>query len=174
MNTYTRALQVIPSPYAAIPTPNVVRSGSTSAVGASPVGGFIEVAGYDFPQLFADNVLGPGDVVYFYNDFIAFELLQPLGIANPERVLVNMDLSVYGPSFDFKIYANSPKTTLPNQGCSIYSNTDGNPVYNIHLASGDIIGSYAYPLIMSLGVIYDISAVKIEVAGDYTNLWALW
>jgi hypothetical protein len=154
--TFSRALRVIPSDNAVVPSPYLIHTGANSGVAANKL---ISITG-DFVF---DNVQ-VGDVVYNISGATAATVVA---IDSQTQLSLNANIFTTGGQ-TFKIYQQSPQTGAGNSGCFLYVGGAGN--VTVTTIGGDDVTFNAVPIGTILHV--QVSAVKSSTTATLIN--ALW
>lgn len=128
LNTYTRAIQVIPSAYCDIPNPSLlIIEGVTTSSGANK----IICTSIDF----ISYGVSVGDIVYVYSDSIAATVINV-----EDSHTLELNTLGEGPSsgVGFFIYAGSQKNYAAKSGCVIYP-VDSSELSDVTTVGGDLI-----------------------------------
>jgi hypothetical protein len=149
---FTRALPVIPSDKANVPSPYLIVSGLATDVGTNQ----LICADVDFIEV---NVQ-PGDIVY---DIPAQRAVTVVSVIDANTLEINDDVISTGELF--RIYQASSQTGLGNQGCCLLSNGT---------ADADVvtIGGDSVVLHLAEGIVCPVQVIKVNSSG--TDLVALW
>jgi len=159
----SRAIQVIPSNNANIPTPNLLVTGTaTSAVTNQLVdstANFIVTT-----TTGVQYAVNTGDIVYNGSTDQIATIVQ---VIDANTLLLNVDIMGSGDSYS--IYQEGPQTGLNNQGAVLYIGGAGN--IRVTTSGNDII-TFAG---IQAGTFFPVNVVKVWSAGtDCTEIIALW
>lgn len=159
----SRALQVIPSDDANIPTPNLLVTGTaTSAVTNQLVdstANFIVTT-----TTGVQYAVNTGDIVYNGSTDQIATIVQ---VIDANTLLLNVDIMGSGDSYS--IYQEGPQTGLNNQGAVLYIGGAGN--IRVTTSGNDII-TFAG---IQAGTFFPVNVVKVWATGtDCTEIIALW
>lgn len=124
-NTFSRALQVIPSNDCDIPFPNLIVEGLILVTNDDQ---FTEAGIVDFTQY---NIK-QGDIVYFTDSQIAASVIS---VDSDKKITVNINISSV--SGNFVIYQASSQTGLGNPGCYLYVPSE--QAINVVTIGGDFV-----------------------------------
>ena len=164
----SRALEVIPSQDANIPTPNVLIDSS-----AQIAGDLLIDATANFIITTPTGVqykVNPGDVVYITSLPAAATIVQ---VVNATTLKLNVSVGTYALEF-YKVYQEGAQTGLFNQGCVLYVGT-GAPTTGGFLAvrtsGNDFVTFYK----VQSGTFIPVNVTKVLSSGtDCTDIIALW
>jgi hypothetical protein len=154
--TFSRALRVIPSDNAVIPSPYLIHTGANTGVQTNKL---ISITG-DF---IADNVK-TGDVVY---DISAGTAATVVSVDSQTQLTLNANIFTTGGQ-SFKIYQQSPQTGAGNAGCFLYVGGTGN--VTVTTIGGDDIVFNGVPA----GTTLPIQVLSVKSATTATLINALW
>jgi hypothetical protein len=159
----SRALQVIKSDNANVPTPNLLASGTSTSIVTDQLidtnANFI-ITNTNGVQ-YAVNV---GDVVYLPNAGQAATIVQ---VVNATTLLLNVNLGL-GIN-DYKIYQQGPQTGLGNQGAVLYVGNAGDITVT---TSGNDIVVFAN---VQAGTFIPVNVIKVWSNGtNASSILALW
>ena len=155
--TFSRALRVIPSDNAVIPSPYLIHTGANTSVVTNKL---ITVTG-DF---IFDNV-ATGDVVYNTSASTAATVVS---VDSQTQITLNANIFPTGGQ-SFSIYQQSPKTGLGNPGCFLYVGGAGNVA--VTTLGGDELIFNAVPV----GTVLAVQVSKLKSTGTTATLVnALW
>jgi hypothetical protein len=127
-----RALRIIPSNDAEIPFPVSIVTGSSTATASNKL---IDTSVSSFIQL---NIKA-GDIVY---NTTSNKAATVVSVDSDDTIALNADIfTAIGQVYT--IYNNSPQTTLPNTGCTLYVGGAGN--VNLVTIDGDTVLFNAVP-----------------------------
>lgn len=157
--TFSRALRVIPTDNADIPTPQVVTSGTnTSAV----TNQLVNTSGD-----FVNANVAVGDVVYNITDGTAATVVS---VSSATVVVLNANIfAASGKSY--VIYQESPQSGLGNTGCFLFIGGAGNVA--VTTIGGDEVTFNAVPV----GTVLPVQVSKVKSSGSGTTatlINALW
>lgn len=159
----SRALQVIPSDDANIPTPNLLASGVTTSVTFATE--LIDsnanfIVNTSNGVQYAVNV---GDIVY-----CTFGAATIIKVVNSTTLLLNTGIMLIN-NMSYSIYQDGAPTGLGNQGAVLYIGSAGNLKVT---TSGNDIVTFAG---IQAGTFFPVNVVKVWAAGtDCTEIIALW
>lgn len=159
----TRALQVIPSDNANVPTPNLLASGvSTSTVASQLIDSTANfIVGPELGRQYKVNV---GDVVYNTTTNQAATIVK---VINTTILLLNADIVSSGNSYS--IYQQGAQTGLGNQGAVLYIGVGGN--IKVTTSGNDIV---TFVNIQD-GTFFPINVLNVfQSETSVTNVIALW
>jgi len=159
----SRALQVIPSDDANIPTPNLLASGTTTS----------SIFTYQLIDSNANFIVNTsngvqyavnvGDIVYC--SFGAATIVQ---VVNATTLLLNAGILLLNGT-NYSIYQEGAPTGLNNQGAVLYIGGAGTLVVT---TSGNDIVTFVG---IQAGTFFPVNVVKVWATGtDCTNIVALW
>lgn len=156
---YTRALKVIPSDNANIPTPNLIGSGTTTDGGVT---NYLIDANADFVR---DNIAA-GDIIYTLTNTAA----TVVKVVDANTLILNANIS---PSLGvfYYIYNASSQTSNGNPGCYLYIGTAGN--VTVTTIGQDIVTFFS----VVAGTVLPVQVVKVhssEEGTTVTSIIALW
>ena len=157
--TFSRALRVIPSDNADVPSPNVVASGTNTSIATNQL---INTAG-NFVTL---NV-AVGDVVYNITDNTAATVVS---VTSATVVVLNANIFA-ATAKTYAIYQESPQTGFGNAGCYIYVGGAGNVA--VTTIGGDEVTFNAVPI----GTVLPVQVIRVKNSGSGTTatlINALW
>ena len=157
--TFTRALRVIPSDNAVVPSPQPVTSGTnTSAV----TNQLVNTSGN-----FVNTNVAVGDVVYNTTDGTAATVVS---VTSATVIVLNADIfAASGKAY--VIYQQSPQTSYGNNGCFLFIGGAGNVA--VTTIGGDDITFNAVPV----GTVLPVQVLKVKSSGSGTTatlINALW
>lgn len=159
----SRALQVIPSDDANIPTPNLLVTGTAT----STVTNQLVDSTANFIVTTTTGVqyaVNTGDIVY--NGSID-QIATIVQVIDANTLLLNVDIMGSGDSYS--IYQEGPQTGLNNQGAVLYIGGAGN--IRVTTSGNDIITFTG----IQAGTFFPVNVVKVWSAGtDCTEIIALW
>jgi hypothetical protein len=156
-NTFSRALRVIPSDNADIPSFQDVTSGTnTSAV----TNQLVNTSGN-----FINTNVAVGDVVYNITDGTAATVVS---VSSATVVVLNANIFAASGK-NYIIYQESPQTGLGNPGCYLYVGGAGNVA--VTTLGGDEVTFNAVPV----GTVLPVQVSKLKSTGTTATLVnALW
>lgn len=158
----SRALVVIPSNNANIPTPNLLASGTTTSAVTTQL---IDTAA-NFIVTTSTGVqykVNVGDIIYFAGTAVTIAK-----VINATTLLLNTTVSL-GSGAVYSIYQEGPQTGLNNQGCVLYVGTGGN--IKVTTSGNDIVTFVN----VQDGTFFPINVIKVfETGTTATNIIALW
>ena len=155
LQTYTRAIPVIPSAFCTIPNPALLIMENTTTSGG---GSFLYCLGADF----INKGVKVGDIVYIYAESIGATIVNVIDEGT-------LELNTIGPSIagiDFRIYAGT-QNDASKSGCVIYS-LDANELTDTITIAGD----YVPTIICFPGQVVPIQVSL--VSGSTNSIIALW
>ena len=153
----SRALKVIPSDNAFIPSINLVHAGANTGVGTNLL---ISVAA----NFITDNV-SAGDVVYNLTDSTAATV-----VSVQSQTSLTMNANIFAAAGkSFAIYQQSGASGLGNQGCVLY--VGGAGIISCVTSGNDAIDFQAVPA----GSFFPVNVIKVNSSvTTATNIIALW
>lgn len=154
--TFSRALRVIPSDNAVVPSPYLIHTGANTSVVTNKL---ITITG-DF--LF-DNVKA-GDVVYNISSGTAATVVSA---DSQTQLTLNANIFTTGGQ-TFRIYQQSPQTGSGNTGAFLYVGGAGN--VTVTTIGGDDITFNAVPI----GTILYVQVLAVKSSTTATLINALW
>ncbi len=154
--TFSRALRVIPSDNAVVPSPYLIHTGANSGVATNKL---ITITG-DF--LF-DNVK-TGDVVYNISSGTAATVVS---VESQTQLTLNANIFTTGGQ-TFRIYQQSAQTGAGNLGCFLYVGGAGN--VTVTTIGGDDVTFNAVPV----GTILYVQVLAVKASTTATLINALW
>ena len=156
--TFSRALSVIPSDNAVVPSPFLIHSGVNTGVATNKL---ITITG-DF---IFDNI-SVGDVVYNISGSLAATVVS---VESQSQLTLNANIFTVGGQ-SFRIYQQSPQTGSGNAGCYLYIGGAGNVA--VTTIGGDDVVFTAVPV----GTILPVQVLKVKNSGGTTAtlINALW
>jgi hypothetical protein len=155
--TFSRALSVIPSDNAVIPSPYLIHTGANTSVVTNKL---ITVTG-DF---IFDNVK-TGDVVYNISSSTAATVVS---VDSETQITLNANIFTTGGQ-TFRIYQQSSQTGLGNTGAFLYVGGAGNVA--VTTIGGDDVTFNAVPI----GTVLPVQVLKLKSTGTTATLVnALW
>lgn len=154
--TFSRALRIIPSDNAVIPSPSLIHTGANTGVATNKL---ISIAA-DF---IFDNIK-TGDVVY---DISAGTAATVVSVDSETQITLNANIFTTGGQ-SFKIYQQSPQTGIGNQGCFLYVGGAGN--VTVTTIGGDDVTFNAVPV----GTILYVQTLAVKASTTATLINALW
>lgn len=159
----SRALVVITSDNASVPTPNLLASGAATSTVASQL--VDSTANFIVgPALGPQYKVNVGDVVYNTTTNQAATIVQ---VINTTTLLLNVDIVSSGNSYS--IYQQGAQTGIGNQGAVLYIGTGGTLKV---LTSGNDTVTFVN---VQDGTFFPINIVKVFATGTTaTNIIALW
>jgi hypothetical protein len=159
----SRALQVIPSDYANIPTPNLLVTGAAT----STVTNQLVDSTANFIITTSTGVqytVNAGDVVYNDSNPGGSTIVE---VINATTLLLNADISSSGDSYS--IYQEGAQTGLNNQGAVLYIGGAGS--IKVTTSGNDIVTFIS----VQTGTFFPVNVVKVwATVTDCTNIIALW
>jgi hypothetical protein len=157
--TFTRALRVIPTDNADVPTPYVISTGTnTSAV----TNQLVNTAGN-----FINLNVAVGDIVYNTTDGTAATVVS---VTSATVIVLNANIFA-ATGKNYVIYQDSPQTSGGNNGCFLFIGGAGNVA--VTTIGGDDITFNAVPV----GTILPVQVLKVKASGSGTTatlINALW
>jgi hypothetical protein len=153
---FSRALRVIPSDNAVIPSPYLIHTGANTGVQTNKL---ISITG-DF---IADNVK-TGDVVY---DISAGTAATVVSVDSQTQITLNANIFTTGGQ-TFRIYQQSSQTGAGNTGCFLYVGGAGN--VTVTTLGGDDVTFNAVPV----GTVLPVQVLAIKSSTTATLINALW
>jgi hypothetical protein len=155
--TFSRALRVIPSDNAVIPSPYLVHIGANTGVQTNKL---ISITG----NFISDNVK-TGDVVY---DISAGTAATVVSVDSQTQLTLNANIFTTGGQ-SFRIYQQSSQTGNGNTGCYLYIGGSGN--VSVVTIGGDEVIFNAVPA----GTTLPIQVLKVKSTGTTATLInSLW
>jgi hypothetical protein len=154
--TFSRALRVIPSDNAVVPSPYLIHTGANSGVQTNKL---ITITG-DFVT---DNVK-TGDVVYNISGATAATVVS---VDSQTQLTLNANIFTTGGQ-TFRIYQQSPQTGSGNTGCFLYVGGAGN--VTVTTIGGDDVTFNAVPI----GTILNVQVLAVKSSTTATLINALW
>lgn len=154
--TFSRALRVIPSDNAVVPSPYLIHTGANSGVATNKL---ITITG-DF--LF-DNVKA-GDVVYNISSGTAATVVST---DSQTQLTLNANIFTTGGQ-TFRVYQQSPQTGSGNTGAFLYVGGAGN--VTVTTIGGDDVTFNAVPI----GTILYVQVLAVKSSTTATLINALW
>lgn len=154
--TFSRALRVIPSDNAVVPSPYLIHTGVNTGVQTNKL---ITITG-DF--LF-DNVKA-GDVVYNISSGTAATVVSA---DSQTQITLNANIFTTGGQ-SFRIYQQSPQTGSGNTGAFLYVGGAGN--VTVTTIGGDDVTFNAVPI----GTILYVQVLAVKSSTTATLINALW
>lgn len=159
LNTYTRAIQVIPSAYCDIPNPSLlIVEGVTTSSGANK----IICTSIDF----ISYGVSVGDIVYVYSDSIAATVIN---VEDSHTLELNTLGEAPSSGAGFFIYAGSQQNYAAKSGCVIYSIDTGSELTNVNTIGGDII-----PTVSVFNTFGPLPIQVKSVEASTNSILALW
>lgn len=153
----SRALQVIKSDNAGIPSVNLIDFGTNTSVTALRL-----VA--SAATFVTDNVQA-GDIVYNITDGTAATVVS---VVSQTQIILNADIFL-ATAKSFQIYQQSSQTGLGNQGCVLYIGTGGN--LRVLTSGNDVI---TFNNVQD-GMFFPINVIQVYATGTTAlNIIALW
>lgn len=153
----SRALQVLPSNNAVIPSVNLIKTGLTTS--------FFTLTLVDSSGLFVTNNVKTGDVVYNLTLGTSATVVK---VSNQTTIELNADIFT-GTNQNYFIYQQSAQTGIGNQGCVLYVGTGGN--IRVTTSGNDIITFVN----VQDGTFFPINVISVFATGTTaSNLIALW
>ena len=153
----TRALSVIPSENANIPSANLVDSGTNTSTSSAAL--------LSSSATFNTDGVAVGDVVYNVTDGTSATVIN---VVNQTQLLLNTDIFL-ATGKTFIIYQQSPQSGLGNQGCVLYVGTGG--TLKVTTSGNDIV---TFTNIQD-GTFFPINVLKVFSTGTTSsNIIALW
>ena len=153
---FSRALRVIPSDNAVVPSPYLIHTGANSGVQTNKL---ITITG-DFVT---DNVK-TGDVVYNISGATAATVVS---VDSQTQLTLNANIFTTGGQ-TFRIYQQSPQTGSGNTGCFLYVGGAGN--VTVTTIGGDDVTFNAVPI----GTILNVQVLAVKSSTTATLINALW
>lgn len=156
---FSRALKVIPSDDANIPTPFVVTSGTNTSTATNQL--------ISSSSSFQTTNVAVGDVVYNTTDSTAATVVS---VTNATTIVLNADIFT-ATSKAFIIYQQSPQTGGGNSGCNLYIGGAGNAV--VTTIGNDIVTFSG----LLAGTVLPVQVFKVASSGSGTTatlIIALW
>jgi hypothetical protein len=157
--TFTRALRVIPTDNAIVPSPQPVTSGTNTSAVANQL---VNSAGD-----FVNTNVAVGDVVYNTTDGTAATVVS---VSSATVVVLNADIFT-ATSKAYVIYQASPQTGSGNPGCFLYVGGAGN--VKVTTIGQDVVTFTAVPV----GTVLPVQVIKVHASGSGTTatlINALW
>lgn len=155
--TFSRALSIIPSDNAVIPSPYLIHTGANTSVVTNKL---IAITG-DF---IFDNIK-VGDVVYNVSSSTAATVVT---VDSETQITLNANIFTTGGQ-TFRIYQQSPQTGIGNKGAFLYVGGAGNVA--VTTIGGDDVTFNAVPI----GTVLPVQVLKIKSTGTTATLInALW
>jgi hypothetical protein len=154
--TFSRALRVIPSDNAVVPTPYLIHTGVNTSVVTNKL---ITITG-DF---IFDNVK-TGDVVYNISGATAATVVS---VDSETQITLNANIFTTGGQ-TFRIYQQSAQTGLGNTGCFLYVGGAGN--VTVTTLGGDDVTFNAVPI----GTVLPVQVLSVKSSTTATLINALW
>jgi hypothetical protein len=154
--TFSRALRVIPSDNAVIPSPYLIHTGANTGVQANKL---ISITGD-----FIFDKIKTGDVVY---DISSGTAATVVNVDSQTQLTLNANIFTTGGQ-SFKIYQQSPQTGAGNAGCFLYVGGTGN--VTVTTIGGDDIVFNGVPA----GTTLPIQVLSVKSATTATLINALW
>jgi hypothetical protein len=154
--TFSRALRVIPSDNAVVPTPYLIHTGVNTSVVTNKL---ITITG-DF---IFDNVK-TGDVVYNISGATAATVVS---VDSQTQITLNANIFTTGGQ-SFRIYQQSAQTGLGNTGCFLYVGGAGN--VTVTTLGGDDVTFNAVPI----GTVLPVQVLSVKSSTTATLINALW
>lgn len=153
---FSRALAVIKSDNAVIPSPNQITTGTNTSTGASLL--------INSADGFESNNVKPGDVVYNITDSTAATVVS---ITSATTIVLNANIFT-ATGKTYVIYQASAETGIGNTGCCLYIGGAG--TLNIVTIGGESL------LISGLtaGSVLPIQVSQVKLGGSATPIIALW
>jgi len=159
----SRALQVIPSDDANIPTPNLLVTGAATSTVTNQL--------VDSTANFIVNTptgvqykVNVGDIVYAPGTPDAATIVE---VINATTLLLNNNIASAGTTYS--IYQEGAQTGLNNQGAVLYIGGAGN--LKVTTSGNDIVLFIG----VQTGTFFPVNVVKVWATGtDCTNIVALW
>lgn len=153
----SRALTVIKSDNASIPSVNLIDSGTNTSVTTSALVS-------SSSTFLADNVQ-VGDVVYNITDGTAATVIS---VTSQTEIVLNADIFT-ATAKSFQIYQQSPQTGLGNQGCVLYIGTGG--TLKVTTSGNDTV---TFSNVQG-GIFFPINVIKVfETGTSALDIIALW
>jgi hypothetical protein len=153
---FSRALRVIPSDNAVIPSPYIVHAGVNTGVQTNKL---ISITG----NFITDNVK-TGDVVY---DISAGTAATVVSVDSQTQITLNANIFTTGGQ-TFRIYQQSSQTGAGNTGCFLYVGGAGN--VTVTTLGGDDVTFNAVPV----GTVLPVQVLAIKSSTTATLINALW
>ena len=155
--TFSRALSIIPSDNAVIPSPYLIHTGANTSVVTNKL---ITITG-DF---IFDNIKA-GDVVYNVSSSTAATVVT---VDSQTQITLNANIFTTGGQ-TFRVYQQSPQTGIGNTGAFLYVGGAGNVA--VTTIGGDDVTFNAVPI----GTVLPVQVLKIKSTGTTATLInALW
>jgi hypothetical protein len=154
--TFSRALRVIPSDNAVVPTPYLIHTGVNTSVVTNKL---ITITG-DF---IFDNVK-TGDVVYNISGATAATVVS---VDSETQITLNANIFTTGGQ-TFRVYQQSAQTGLGNTGCFLYVGGAGN--VTVTTLGGDDVTFNAVPI----GTVLPVQVLSVKSSTTATLINALW
>ena len=169
----TRALQVLPSDFANIPTPNVLINESLNTDVKSYALIDSNVNFFEYVPSEAENStnnvqynVNVGDIVYCSENNFAATIVE---VISQHELLLNSDI-FGGSGWAYRIYQDGAQTGLGNQGAVLYIG-GGSGSLTVTTSGNDIVTFVG----VSAGTFFPVNVVKVHASGtDCTNIIALW
>jgi len=167
----TKALTIIPSDNANIPTPNLLKSGVTTDKGINKLIDsnvnffeYVPSEAANSTNNFQYNV-NVGDVVYNVLTNTAATIVEVIG---QHELLLNDDI-IPDAGYPYSIYQDGAQTGLGNQGAVLYVGGAGD--LRVTTSGNDIVVFVG----VSAGTFFPVNVVKLHASGTTcTNIIALW
>lgn len=156
---FARALRVIPTDNADIPTTNLISSGTTTDGGVT---NYLIDENADF---ISDNIAA-GDIIYTLTDTAA----TVVQVVDANTLILNANISSSSGVY-YYIYNSSSQTSNGNQGCNLYFGNSGN--VTVTTIGQDIVTFYG----VLGGTVLPVQVVKVhssEEGTTVTSITALW
>jgi hypothetical protein len=159
----SRALQVITSDNASVPTPNLLASGAATSTVASQL--VDSTANFIVgPALGPQYKVNVGDVVYNTTTNQAATIVQVI-----DNITLLLNANIVSSGNAYSIYQQGPQTGLGNQGAVLYIGTGG--TLKVTTSGNDIV---TFASIQD-GTFFPINVIKVFATGTTaTNIIALW
>jgi len=157
--TFTRALRVIPSDNANIPSPNLIDTGVNSGISTNKL--ICSTATF-----ITDNVK-TGDVVYNMTGSLAATVVS---VDSQTQLTLNANIFTTT-SQTFRTFQQSPQTGLGNSGCFLYVGGAGN--VTVTTIGGDELTFPAVPV----GTVLPVQVLRLKSTASGTTatlINALW
>jgi hypothetical protein len=156
---FARALKVIPTDNANIPTTNLILSGTTTDGG---------VTNYliDENADFLSSNIASGDIVYTLTDTAA----TVVAVVDANTLILNANITPALGAF-YYIYNNAPETSMGNPGCNLYFGNSGN--VTVTTIGQDIVTFFG----VQAGTVLPVQVIKVhssEEGTTVTSIIALW
>ena len=157
--TFTRALRVIPTDNAVVPSPQTISTGTNTSAVANQL---VNSAGN-----FVNLNVAVGDVVYNTTDGTAATVVS---VSSATVVVLNADIFA-ATGKTYVIYQQSAQTSYGNHGCYLFIGGAGNVA--VTTIGGDDVTFNAVPI----GTVLPVQVLKVKSSGSGTTatlINALW